>query len=124
MHMDSTSPQIPRADQIQSLITFFLREPIREAVRAELREQGVAGTGDNSSMTDVPVDSTEDSESTSSSMPSKLPVGVVVLGLAGVVYWLRRGSTEDPAEPSGRETRVTGPNREMDSETPASAPTE
>lgn len=103
--MDSTPPQIPRADQIQSLITFFLREPIREAVRAELREQEVAGTGDNSSMTDV-------------------PVGVVVLGLAGVVYWLRRGSTEDPAEPSGRETRVTGPNGEMDSETPASAPTE
>ena len=53
-----------------------------------------------------------------------VPVGVVVLGLAGVVYWLRRGSTEDPAEPSGRETRVTGPNGEMDSETPASAPTE
>lgn len=124
--MDSIKSQIPYANQVQALITFLIREPVKEAVRAELREQEneESATSDDSPMSNIPVGPTAIPQAASNSVPWKLVVGVVALAISGLVYRKRRSTTEDTDNTAGLENRVTGPNSDTDGETRAASPAE
>lgn len=69
--------------------TYLLRQPVKDAVREVLREEGVTVTAD----TDRAASATAES---SGSGPSKLLVGGVLLGLGGLVYAVRRRRQSGP----------------------------
>jgi len=119
--MNSMPSELSYTEQVQSLVTFLIREPVAEAVRAALREEGVTATSDHSSAT---VDAAARSDETEGGAASKVAVGILAIAIVALAYRMRGRTTGGSGDTVGLENRVTGPNSDTDGATRPSPPAE
>jgi hypothetical protein len=100
--MKRTDYSATTLETVQTLTTYLLREPVKEAVRDALREEAAAVKEPSDSAADHrSVPSLETDSDRQDSGSSKLPLVVALVGIGAVGYILRRRRSSDDSTHSG-----------------------
>lgn len=78
-------------DRLQTIVSHLVREPMKDAFREVLREEDVIVTRrDEAASTMATADAGD--ESTADGSSSRRSMGIAILAVVGIVYYLRRRS--------------------------------